>query len=30
MRFTNLDMDALRSFATGMEMGSFARAHVVR
>jgi len=26
MRFTNLDMDALRSFATGVEMGSFARA----
>lgn len=26
MRFTNLDMDALRSFATGMEAGSFARA----
>lgn len=26
MRFTNLDMDALRSFVTGMELGSFARA----
>jgi len=26
MRFTNLDMDALRSFVTGMEAGSFARA----
>src|SRR4051794_12027213 len=26
MRFTNLDMDALRSFATGVELGSFARA----
>ena len=26
MRFTNLDMDALRSFAAGMEAGSFARA----
>ena len=26
MRFTNLDMDALRSFAVGMEAGSFARA----
>jgi DNA-binding transcriptional LysR family regulator len=26
MRFTNLDMDALRSFAIGMELGSFARA----
>ncbi|WP_119271155.1 LysR substrate-binding domain-containing protein [Taklimakanibacter deserti] len=24
--FTNLDMDALRSFVTGMELGSFARA----
>jgi DNA-binding transcriptional LysR family regulator len=26
MRFTNLDMDALRSFAVGMEAGAFARA----
>lgn len=26
MRFTNLDMDALRSFVSGMELGSFARA----
>ncbi len=26
MRFTNLDMDALRSFVTGMELGSFTRA----
>lgn len=26
MRLTNLDMDALRSFVAGMEMGSFARA----
>jgi DNA-binding transcriptional LysR family regulator len=26
MRLTNLDMDALRSFVTGMEAGSFARA----
>ncbi len=26
MRVTNLDMDALRSFVTGMELGSFARA----
>jgi len=26
MRVTNLDMDALRSFVTGMEVGSFARA----
>ena len=26
MRLTNLDMDALRSFATGMDAGSFARA----
>lgn len=26
MRFTNLDTDALRSFVTGMEAGSFARA----
>lgn len=26
MRITNLDMDALRSFVTGMEAGSFARA----
>lgn len=26
MRLTNLDMDALRSFAAGMEAGSFARA----
>ncbi|WP_429809823.1 LysR substrate-binding domain-containing protein [Ensifer sp. B1-9] len=26
MRFTNLDMDALRSFVIGMEAGSFARA----
>lgn len=26
MRFTNLDMDALRSFVAGMEAGSFARA----
>jgi hypothetical protein len=26
MRFTNLDMDALRSFAAGMDAGSFARA----
>ncbi len=26
MRFTNLDMDALRSFVIGMELGSFARA----
>jgi DNA-binding transcriptional LysR family regulator len=26
MRFTNLDMDALRSFVTGLELGSFARA----
>ena len=26
MRFTNLDMDALRSFVTGMEFGSFTRA----
>jgi DNA-binding transcriptional LysR family regulator len=26
MRLTNLDMDALRSFAVGMELGSFARA----
>lgn len=26
MRFTNLDMDALRSFVTGMDAGSFARA----
>ena len=26
MRLTNFDMDALRSFAVGMEAGSFARA----
>lgn len=26
MRFTNLDMDALRSFVTGLEAGSFSRA----
>jgi DNA-binding transcriptional LysR family regulator len=26
VRFTNLDMDALRSFVTGMDVGSFARA----
>jgi len=26
VRLTNLDMDALRSFVTGMELGSFARA----
>ena len=26
MRLTNFDMDALRTFVTGVELGSFARA----